>query len=272
MSFIPVDKLADGAAEGIAAEGSGSAEREPENTASRRRRDVVELAAGFGLILLAIWTPLPLQRWADFAALAWVLAATVSSFDGWSAMGLRERGFLRSLWVVGAALVVSGVAVVVGGRLNTLHTPSFPALFIHRYWLYAVWAFLQQFLVLDFFLLRLLRLLTSKTAAIAATAALFALAHMPNPVLTPLTLVWGAIACALFLRYRNLYTLGMAHAIFGICIAVTVPGHVDHNMRVGIGYLMYNSRHHHRHFQRNQIPQTVSTAAWVMAEAPMRRS
>ena len=268
MSFIPVDRLADGSAEGTAAEGSGAAEREPES-AAKRRRDLVELVGGFGLIMLAIWTPLPLQRWADFAALAWVLAATVSSFDGWSAMGLRERGFLRSLWVVGAALVVSGVAVVVGGRLSTLHAPSFPTLFIHRYWLYAVWAFLQQFLILDFFLLRLL---PGKTTAIAATAAMFALAHMPNPILTPLTLVWGAIACALFLRYRNLYTLGMAHAIFGICIAVTVPGHVDHNMRVGIGYLMYNSRHHHRHFQRNQIPQTVSTAAWVMAEPPTRRS
>lgn len=259
MSFIPLDE-------------SAAREREREPAAKHKRQDLVELAGGFGLILVAIWTPLPWQRWADFAALAWVLAATVNSFDGWTEMGLRERGFLRSLWVVGAALVVSGVAIAVGGRLQTLHTPSFPVFFVHRYWAYVVWAFLQQFLILDFFLLRLLRLLPSKTAAVAATTGMFALAHMPNPVLTPLTIVWGAIACVLFLRYRNVYTLGMAHAILGICIAVTVPGHVDHNMRVGIGYLMYNSRHHHRHFQRNQSPQTVSAAAWVMAEAPTRRS
>jgi len=263
MSSLPMDDSTGIAAQGVAQDASVRRER--------ARRDAVELGVGYVLIMVAIWTPLPWQRWVDWTALAWVAAVTAASFDGWTVMGLRERGFLRSLWVVAAAMVLAFAAVVVGQRLDTLHAPRYPALFIQRYWAYAIWAFLQQFLILDFFLLRLLRLLPSKTAAIAATAVLFALAHMPNPVLTPITLVWGAIACALFLRYRNLYTLGMAHAIFGICIAVTVPGHVDHNMRVGIGYLMYNSRHH-RHHQRNQIPQTVSTTAWVMAEAPTRRS
>jgi hypothetical protein len=57
-------------------------------------------------------------------------------------------------------------------------------------------------------------------------------------------LVWGLAACLLFLCYRNLYPLALAHAIFGITIAITVPGPVDHNMRVGLGYLKY---HHPSH-------------------------
>ncbi len=236
----------------------------------RRRRDVLELAVGYALILLGIWTPLPWQRWFALAALAWVLLTTAISFDGWTAMGLRERGFLQSLWVTGAALVLAAGAMLVSWRLHMLHTWR-PELFIHRYWAYAVWAVLQQFLLLDFFLLRLLRLLRSKAAAVMVTAGLFALAHLPNPILMPLTIVWGAIACALFLRYRNVYTLGMAHAIFGICIAVTVPAHIDHNMRVGLGYLTYRP-HMHFHHHRNQSPQIVSTVACVKAEAPTRRS
>ena len=55
-------------------------------------------------------------------------------------------------------------------------------------------------------------------------ALLFALAHLPNPILAPITLIWGLAACLLFLRYRNLYPLMIAHAILGITIAITIPG------------------------------------------------
>lgn len=236
----------------------------------RGRRDLVDLAVGFGLILTAIWTPRPWQLWVDWTALAWVLLITAITFDGWDENGLRERGLLRSMWVVGAALAIAALAIVLSERLNTLHAPDSVSAFVRRYWAYAIWAFLQEFLLLDFFLRRFLRVMRGKMAAVGVTAGLFTVAHVPNPVLAPLALLWALIACALFLRYRNVYTLGMAHAIFGICIAITVPAHADHNMRVGLGYLTYRAHHYHyRHL--NQIPQMVSTVAWVMADAPTRR-
>lgn len=70
-------------------------------------------------------------------------------------------------------------------------------------------------------------------------AALFTAAHIPNPVLMPLVLVWGLVACTVFMRHRNVYALGIAHAVLGITIAITVPSTADHNMRVGLGYLTY---------------------------------
>jgi hypothetical protein len=214
-----------------------------------------------------IWTPQPEQKLLSLAALAWVLLATLLCFDDWSALGMSGAGFRRSLWVVGAALLLAAVAGLLAARLQTLHAPAYPALFVKRYWGYAIWAFLQQFLLLDFFLVRLLRLLPGRKAAVMATVGLFSFAHLPNPILTVLTLLWGWTCCRLFLRYRNLYTLAMAHAILGICLAVTIPGSVIHNMRVGLGYLTYRS-----HVQRSQKDQTVSTQAWVSAEAPTRRS
>jgi hypothetical protein len=237
--------------------------------AGRKQRDVVELCVAYGLILLAIWTPLPWQRLVSLVALAWVLRATWVSFDGWSAMGLSEAGFRRSLWVVGAALMVAACAVILAGRLQTLHAPAFPVQFVKRYGGYWIWAFLQEFLLLDFFLLRLLRLLPGRKAAALAAMGLLAVAHLPNPILTVLTLFWGWISCRLFLEYRNVYTLAMSHAILGICIAVTIPGPVDHNMRVGLGYLTYRP---HTHLHTSQKDQNVSTQAWVMADAPTRRS
>jgi membrane protease YdiL (CAAX protease family) len=205
----------------------------------RKRRDLLELSAGYGLILLVIWTPRPLQTVLYYVALVVLAAIFWRSFVSWTAMGLHAMNFLRSLWVVGVALMLAGVAVLVAIRLHTLHVPDGSALFLKRYWGYILWSFVQQVLLLDFFLLRLLRSMPRRTSAVAATAGIFALAHLPNPILTPLTLLWGLGACLIFLRYRNLYPLAMAHAILGICIAVTVPGTVSHNMRVGLGYLQY---------------------------------
>ena len=80
-----------------------------------------------------------------------------------------------------------------------------------------------------------------------AAAVLFSAAHVPNPFLMPATLLWGFASCLLFLRYRNLYPLMMAHAILGITVAITIPGPVVHNMRVGLGYLTYRSHMHAPH-------------------------
>jgi hypothetical protein len=247
---------------------------EGQTAADRRRRALVEFSVAYGLILVAIWTPLPWQRVVDCTALAWVLFATVRSFDGWNVMGLSLSGSLRSLWIVGVALLLAAVAVVVAGTFHRLPLAGFTTMVVRRYWTYAIWAFLQQFLLLDFILLRLLRLLPGRRPAAMAAAGLFAVAHLPNPVLTPLTLLWGWIACSLFLRYRNLYTLAAVHIIFGISIAITVPGPVDHNMRVGLSYLTYRRPSHAfgQDHQRSQNDHTVSTAAWVIEDAATLRS
>jgi membrane protease YdiL (CAAX protease family) len=107
-----------------------------------------------------------------------------------------------------------------------------------------VFAVVQQALLQSYFLLHFLRLTrrpsSPQTAALAA-AAIFSLAHLPNPILTVCTFVWGLAACLFFLRYRNLYSLSIAHAILGITLAICVPGPVIRNMRVGLGYLTYHA-------------------------------
>jgi len=234
-----------------------------------RRRALLELCVGYGLILLVIWTPRPWQRLLYLAALAWILLVTFLSFDGWKTTGLRPSRPGRSLWIVPLALLLAAGAILFAIQFQTLHPPHSTSLFIRTFWGYAIWSFVQQFLLQCFVLLRLLRILPTQRSAVAAAVSLFAVAHLPNPILTIMTLLWGSAACLLFLRYRNLYTLGLVHAIFGITLAITVPGPISRNMRVGLGYLRYPS-HHNLHL--SQSDHIVSTDVCVTAEAPTLRS
>jgi membrane protease YdiL (CAAX protease family) len=232
-----------------------------------RRRDFVELAVGYALILLVIWCPRPYQRWVYWLPVIWVGVCCWLSFESWRAMGWRTVNLVRSAWVVVVALAIAAIAVAVSMKLGTLHAPESATLFVKTYIGYAIWSFVQQFLLVDFFMGRLLRLVSSPKIAVAVTAIIFAAAHIPNPVLAPLTLLWGLAACLIFLEYRNLWSLGMAHAIFGICVAIAVPAHLTHNMRVGLGYWRFRPHH-----QRRKSDQMVSTQAWVMEDAATRRS
>lgn len=209
--------------------------------AGGRRRDAVELGVTYVLVLAGCWTPRIPQRIIFWIAIGWVAAVLLARREDWKDLGLGWRGSLRSLWLVAAALAVGGIAVAAAAGLHTLHDYSSSA---HRpLWPracgYLLWAVVQQIVLQDVVLLRLLRLIRSRVWAVAIAAALFASAHLPNPLLVPLTIVWGALACWLFLRYRGIYTLGIAHAILGLAVALSFPNHIDHHMRVGWGYLIY---------------------------------
>jgi hypothetical protein len=228
--------------------------------------DLVEFGVGYALILAAIWTVYPWQRGFYWAAIAWIVVTTCMHRPTWRAVGLGLSGLVRSIWVVAAAAVLAVLGVYTAARMHTLHRLHGPSALFTEFGGYMIWAVMQQFVLQIYFLLRLLRLLPGKVAPVIAAAGLFSLAHLPNPVLTPVTMVWGIVACVLFLRYRNIFTLGLAHGILGVCVATIVPDSLQHHMRVGIGYYRYHSPHH-----RNHMDQMVSTDMWVIAEAPTRR-
>jgi hypothetical protein len=239
-----------------------------EKSPRRRAWDVTELLIGYGLVLTVLWTPRPLQHWLYFLALAWFIFSIVVSFDGWKSLGCSMAGFWRSSWVIGVALLLAMIAMYLASSLHTLHHPGGqPVQWLKSFGGYTVWALMQQLLLQGYFLTRLLRIVPNATLAAFLTASIFAIAHLPNPILAPLTLIWGLTACLIFIRSRNVYPLAIAHAILGICIAITIPGPMLHNMRVGLGYMRYQPPKLHLS-QRDHV---VSTAAWVNAEEPTRR-
>jgi membrane protease YdiL (CAAX protease family) len=211
-------------------------------TVRSRRRDLLEIAIAYGMVLLVFWTPRPWQYllW----AISFGLIATIifKSFDGPKTLGLCTGNLSCSIWAIAAALAVAAAAVMLAGVMHTLHLPGPPRAFLRLTLIYALWAAIQQLVLQCFFLSRLLRLMGDATWAAAATAILFAVAHLPSPILTLITLICGLVASLFFLRYRSLYPLAIAHAVLGISIAVTVPSPVDHDMRVGLAYLTYTNQ------------------------------
>jgi hypothetical protein len=226
--------------------------------APSKRRAILELALGYILILLVLWTPRPWQRPLYILAAIVVAAILCFGFTSAQSMGLRTANFLRSLWIVAVALLISAASIALAIDFQTLHPVHGPTAFLKRYWGYALWSFVQQLLLQDFFLRRLRLLLPSAGLAALTAAAIFSIAHLPSPVLTLVTFIMGLASCLLFLHYRNLYPLAIAHAILGITLAITLPNAVIRNMRVGLGYLTY-PRTHHLHRSHNDLSAATRT-------------
>jgi membrane protease YdiL (CAAX protease family) len=199
---------------------------------------VWEVIVGYGLIEVALWTEGDVRRAWSMAALAWMIGMMVYRRQSLRELGLGWTRPLHALWVIPAAGVISGTMLFCGHLAGTLHPYVMKRGFAAAALGYMFWALQQEFMLQSFFFNRLERALGS-SKAVWVTAGFFAFAHLPNPVLTPATLVGGLAFCKVFRHYRNVYTVAVAHTILGICLAVTVPNAVHHHMRVGIGYLNF---------------------------------
>lgn len=202
-------------------------------------RDFLELLLGYGLIVIILWLPETPQRILSPISLLFTLAIVLIRRPTLTDLGLTRCGLVRSLWILPAALLLALASVFVAKQIGTLH-PLYKGDFKHVTG-YVLWTLYQQFLLNDYFMPRLTRLLPTENAALAVAAVLFALAHLPNLPLTAATLLWGAISCALFRRYHNLYALGLAQGLLGLCFAICVPDSINHHLRVGLGYLRYHA-------------------------------
>ena len=208
-----------------------------------KRRDLIELISVYLIVLLVLWTPahgiFPLRG----VAAAAVMTITCISFDGLRPMGAAcTANLFRSLWVVGARRFN-----LVAGRADG-GTAAHAAFARHAHRMLGPFGYGSM----------------TGPASAAVLQCFFlgaagrADAPMPPwpqhwrpccspwltcpPIMTLITLFCGLAACLFFLRYRNVYPLAMAHAIIGMAIAITIPGPVLHNMRVGLGYITYTSQ------------------------------
>jgi membrane protease YdiL (CAAX protease family) len=195
---------------------------------------LAEVAAGYGLLECALWSHgLGQVGWGIATGIV-VIGLTLKSHRTGRELGITGWGLRKSLWLIPVALWFAGLALFVAGLADTLHGThdSHP---VARAMLYAVWSLVQQFLVQSFIFVRL-EALGGRRRAVVGTAILFSLAHLPSPLLVPATFVAGLVFSRAFARYRNIYALGVAHAILGLALAVSVPESITHQMRVGVGY------------------------------------
>jgi membrane protease YdiL (CAAX protease family) len=199
----------------------------------------LELAAGYALIMVTVWTPNPQQRVLFWISAAWFFCSAVFAALRGEPLGLKRPPLWTTLFTVLLVIVIAAAMVGIAAATGTLHGLfGVRAPLLHASG-YLIWALVQQYIQQSFFFVRIEQLTSNGLLAGFSTALLFALAHLPNPVLTPVTFVGGWILSELFRRYRTLYPLAFAHGVIGLAIAISVPDHIHHHMRVGLGYLRY---------------------------------
>ena len=196
---------------------------------------IMGLAGGYLLLELALWSGPVWQIIFGVFMLAWAAGWVITSRDTSRQLGVDKYAWRRGMWILPCAVGLSAgmlSAAYLGGTLHSLF--GMPRPFPHGL-VYAFWAVEQEFMLQSFYFVTLRKLLPERWA-ILISAFLFSLAHLPNPLLTVLTLFGGYMFTSLFARYRSVYIIGVAHAVLGLSLAMVVPDSVIHHMRVGLGY------------------------------------
>lgn len=206
---------------------------------SERRALWRQVLLVYGSLETALWTAGTVQGCFIALTVALAVAWTFSGRRPWPEVGINPASIRRGWWIAPAGAAIGGFIVLAAWVWHTLRPPTASLAICVNVALDLIWAFAQQFLAQSFFFLHFEYLLRSGRKAVIATALLFSSAHIPSPVLVPVTLVGGLVLSELFRRHRTLYMLAVAHALVALSLAISVPETVLHDMRVGIGYIHY---------------------------------
>ena len=202
----------------------------------------VSVAFAFILLLSYIW--LWQRSFEGHWLLVWLLYAAAGGLGHLARgedpreIGWTGRAFGRALaGLTPFVLVTVGASVALGAAMGSLRPPEIDSLGL-RLLKTTAWGVAQQYGLVAIFYRGLLQLLPERTARVAA-AALFALFHLPNPLLTVLTLGAGWVSCTVYRRAPNLWALGLAHAIVSMVVSRSLPLAWTGGMRVGPGFLSF---------------------------------
>jgi|SRR3989344_6266769 len=110
--------------------------------------------------------------------------------------------------------------------------------FAVRVLLGASWAWLQELLLLGFFGFYLRQVFGNETKAAFATALVFSAVHLPNPLLSVFTFIFGFVIAKLVYRFslRLIYLTAPIHALAATAIVTYLPLSWHHNLRIGPHY------------------------------------
>jgi hypothetical protein len=127
--------------------------------------------------------------------------------------------------MVGGAAAITG-CFIEGRPLHLLYRGS----------LYFLWCILQQFLIQNMVYRRLRDVAGPTWSNCISTGVLFSAAHVPNPVLVPATLVWGALSARMFEQRPNIVAIALLQTFLSALLLWLTPEDWSHQFRVGPGY------------------------------------
>ncbi|HEY3404368.1 MAG TPA: CPBP family glutamic-type intramembrane protease [Ohtaekwangia sp.] len=143
----------------------------------------------------------------------YIISTDRKAFQHW---GFRKEGFIQSLkWILPAATFAVGGFVFYGLRENTLliNWHILPIMV-----LYPIWGTLQQFLIIGLIagnLNSLKSIHIPKPISILSASLLFSIVHFPSLPLVVSTFILAIFYAVVYLKFRNLWILGLFHGWLG---------------------------------------------------------
>lgn len=209
-------------------------------------------------VLWFIWQLQFSAHWTWILLLVWIVASFLSHRDTPKTLGWRADNLWaatkQAVFIFGAM----AVGLVIIGAVRGIPR-QLPPNMIHwqRLWGYFAFCVLQQVALNSLFQNRMLSLLgvgstidgnasaasdySSGREILAAilTGAIFAVCHLPNPVLVPMTFIGGTAMAWMFARHRNIIPLAIGQVILSSLIFWAFPLAWHHHLRVGPGYYFW---------------------------------
>lgn len=196
---------------------------------------IAEPLAIFAFIMAYIWQLRAAHPWSCLCIIALIFVSHGLRGERPSALGCRTSGFAVCFRRYGATLaLLLTVGFLSAMEWGTLRPMSLRTAALGLA-LYLPWGFFQQYLLNGYLLNRLDAALSPAQSA-GLASALFALVHLPNWFLMVTTLLFGLAANLVYRRHKNLYFLGIAHALLGFTIFAVAPDAWIHHLRIGPGW------------------------------------
>src|SRR5262245_56617631 len=182
-------------------------------------------------VLVCIWVfpnrmVIPIGILVVWTGLSWLVHGHTVASLGFSVRALlRCVARWRLLFLLLVVLWVVIEAWTLGSVLTWWHAGR-----------YLVWCVIQQAVYQSMVFLPFHRICGRPSLVALIAGVLFALVHLPNPVLVPTTFVWGLCSSLLFARYPSVLGLAVLQVLLSAIGVAVLPLALHHGFRVGPFY------------------------------------